>query len=157
MANKEEQISLSNLAPAPGARHRRKRLGIGEGSGSGKTCGKGTKGQKMRSGYNSKVGFEGGQMPLQRRLPKVGFVSRKKTLGENVFAVVNLASLEALDVSGPITLEVMREKGLLRSARSRVKVLGGGTLKKSVVVEAHAVSASAKLAIEGAGGQVKLV
>ena len=150
-------MNLSNLKPAEGSTKTRKRIGRGAGSGLGGTSTRGHKGAKSRSGYSKKIGFEGGQMPLQRRLPKVGFVSRKKTLGENVFSVVNLASLEALEVSGPITLEVLKEKGLLRSARSRVKVLGGGTLKKSVVVEAHAVSASAKSAIESAGGQVKLV
>lgn len=152
-----KELTLSTLQPAHGSRHRRKRLGIGEGSGSGKTCGKGTKGQKMRSGYSWKRGFEGGQMPLQRRLPKIGFTSRKKTRGDNVFSVVNLDNLEALEVSGPITVQALCDAGLVRSDRQQVKILGSGTLKKKVVVEAHAVSAAAKQAIEKAGGEVRLV
>ena len=149
--------NLSALAPAPGSRPKRKRKGMGEGSGNGKTAGKGGKGQSMRSGYSLPRGFEGGQMPLHRRLPKVGFTSRKKLAGDNVFTVISLAQLEALSVDGEITLSVLREAGLLRSLKNKVKILANGALKKKVVVEAHAASAAAKTAIESAGGEVKIV
>lgn len=149
--------NLSSLAPNRGARKRRKRLGIGEGSGQGKTCGKGQKGQKSRSGASIPAGFEGGQMPLHRRLPKVGFISRKRVKGENVFSLVSLARLEALEVSGELTLDVLKEKGLVRSNGRKVKLLGGGELKKKIVVEAHAASKSAIAAVEAAGGEVRII
>ena len=153
------QVNLSVLAPRPGARKVRKRLGIGEGSGNGKTCGKGQKGQTSRSGFRLGAGFEGGQMPIHRRLPKVGFTSRKKTLGINDFQVISVDALQKYveqGATGELSLAAMREAGLVRKS-SRLKILGGGSVSKKLVVEAHAVSASAKAAIEGAGGEVKIV
>lgn len=151
-----EGTTLSNLAPNPGARRRRKRLGIGEGSGNGKTCGKGQKGQRMRSGFSLPPGFEGGQMPIHRRLPKVGFTSRKKTLGVNTFSTIALAKVAELDMD-EVTVEKLREKGLLRSRATRVKILGGSSISKKISVQVHAVTASARAAIEGAGGKVLLI
>ncbi len=153
----EEVIGLSSLSPNAGARKRRKRLGIGEGSGSGKTCGKGQKGQKSRSGASIPAGFEGGQMPLHRRLPKIGFTSRKKLRGDNVYSLVNLDSLEALEVKGDITLDVLKEKGLVRSKGRKVKILAGGAVNKKLVVEAHAASKAAVAALEAAGGEVRII
>lgn len=160
----QPQLDASSLAPRPGATHRRKRLGIGEGSGNGKTCGKGQKGQRSRSGFGLPAGFEGGQMPIYRRLPKVGFISRKKTLGVNEFQVVGLDTLAALATEGgagaELTLEVLRKSGLVRKS-SRLKILAGAKedakLSVKLNVEAHAFSASAKKAIEQAGGVAKLV
>ena len=154
-----KEVTLSMLAPRPGARKTRKRLGIGEGSGNGKTCGHGQKGQRSRSGYSQKMGFEGGQMPLHRRLPKVGFTSRKKVFGVNRFQVVDVDSLfELLEQSSAkeLTIADLHGSGLVRD-KSRVKILAGGEVKKKLVVEAHAVSASAKAAIEAAGGEVRIV
>jgi large subunit ribosomal protein L15 len=153
-----QPVNLSMLAPRPGARKKRKRLGIGEGSGNGKTCGKGQKGQTSRSGFGLSAGFEGGQMPIHRRLPKVGFTSRKKILGVNDFQVINLSTLQQLIDQGvsELTLQTLRDFGLAR-AKTRVKILGGIELKKKLTVEAHAVSASAKAAIEAAGGEVRLL
>lgn len=158
-ASPTEVLDLSKLSHRPGARKVRKRLGIGEGSGNGKTCGKGQKGQTSRSGFGLPAGFEGGQMPLYRRLPKVGFTSRKRVLGVNEFQVIgtdDLARLQESGEKGELTLEVLRKSGLARAKR-RVKILGGAELKQKVVVEAHAVSASAKAAIEKAGGEVRIV
>jgi len=158
-AKSVEELGLSKLAPRPGARKVRKRLGIGEGSGNGKTSGKGQKGQTSRSGFGLPGGFEGGQMPLYRRLPKVGFTSRKRVLGVNEFQVIGLDALQRLQEAGEkgeLTLEVLRKSGLARAKR-RVKILGGAELKQKVVVEAHAVSASARQAIEKAGGEVRIV
>jgi len=152
----EHLPSLSNLSPAPGSRHRRKRRGIGEGSGLGKTCGRGQKGQKARSGGSIPRGFEGGQMPIHRRLPKRGFTSRKRVRKQNVFQTVALERLLALG-SEEITLDMMADNGLLRAGKQRVKILGSVQVDKKLSVEAHAVSQSARAAIEGAGGEVKLV
>jgi len=150
-------LNISQLAPAKGSRHRRKRLGIGEGSGNGKTCGKGQKGQTSRSGYSQKLGFEGGQMPLQRRLPKRGFVSRKRTMGTNVYDLVSIKSITELTVEGDLTIEALKSAGLVNRASQRVKILGGDVVSKKIVVEAHAISKSAKEAIEKAGGEVRLL
>ncbi len=152
-----EVVSLSTLSPVPGSKRSRKRVGVGEGSGHGKTCGKGQKGQRSRSGFSLPAGFEGGQMPIHRRLPKRGFVSRKKTLGKNVFSLVPIKLLQELAVEGEITLEVLRTNGIVRSKNALVKILGGSELTKKIVVEAHAASKSARAAIEGAGGEVKIL
>lgn len=158
-AKSVEGLGLAKLAPRPGARKVRKRLGIGEGSGNGKTSGKGQKGQTSRSGFGLPGGFEGGQMPLYRRLPKVGFTSRKRVLGVNEYQVIGVDALTRLQEAGEkgdLTLAVLRKSGLARAKR-RVKILGGAELKHKLVVEAHAVSASARTAIEKAGGEVKIV
>jgi len=149
--------NLQTLAPAAGSRHRRKRLGIGEGSGSGKTSGRGTKGYGARSGWKQKPGFEGGQMPLHRRLPKFGFTSRKKVLGENVFTPVQLQRIVDSGLDGTITLDTLLEAGITRTKGEKVKLLSGIPLSKKFVIEAHAVSASALKAIQDAGGDVKIV
>lgn len=151
-------LGLSTLAPARGATHARKRVGRGEGSGHGKTSGKGNKGQKARSGPPSFIGFEGGQMPLQRRLPKVGFTSRKKVTGENVYRVVSLAKIDELGAAGgTISFEQFIDAGIVRHKRQLLKVLGGGELKRKVIVEAHAFSQTAKEAIEKAGGEARII
>lgn len=152
----QKELSLSSLAPNKGARKRRKRLGIGEGSGSGKTSGKGTKGQNARVGCKRVPGFEGGQMPLHRRLPKFGFTSRKKVSGVNVYSPLSIDRLVALNAE-EITIELLRANGII-SKNTKVKILASKTeLSKKIVVEAHAVSASARETIEKAGGQIKLV
>ena len=146
-------MDLSNLKPAEGAVNRDgKRLGRGQGSGKGGTAARGHKGAKSRSGYSKKIGFEGGQMPLQRRVPKFGFknVNRKEYQG------VNLDKLQALvddkKVKGDITFDVLVENRLVRK-NEMVKILGGGELKAKLKVSAHKFSASAKAAIEAAGGE----
>lgn len=154
--SEEKTVGLSSLAPARGSRHRRKRVGFGESSGLGKTCGKGNKGARARAGFKSKPGFEGGQMPLHRRLPKVGFTSRKKVSGENVYTVISLDRLSSLS-GDSFSLADLRTNGVLRQESSKVKILGGGAVTRKITVEAHAVSASARSAIEAAGGEVRLI
>lgn len=156
-AQEKKTLSLSTLSPARGSRQKPKRLGKGDGSGLGKTCGKGQKGQKSRSGASIPAGFEGGQMPLHRRLPKIGFTSRKRVRGENIYTVISLEKLLSLGNEGEVTIEVLTNAGLVRSGSKRVKILGGCACDKKLVVEAHAISASARAAIEGAGGEVRLV
>jgi large subunit ribosomal protein L15 len=142
-------MRLNELKPRPGAKHRVKRLGCGESSGHGKTSGKGHKGQKARSGGSIRLGFEGGQMPLIRRLPKRGF-------GNGAFranyAIINLADLERFDADAHVTEEALREKGLLKGSVDGVKVLGRGELTKKLTVEADKFSESARQKIEQAGG-----
>jgi large subunit ribosomal protein L15 len=146
-------LSLSNLKPKPGSRKKRKRIGRGEGSGSGKTSGKGQKGQKARSGGAPHPWFEGGQMPLQRRVPKRGF----HNLFKKMFDVVNVEALQKAAGTQPITPEVMREKGWIRTGDKAVKVLGNGELKKAITVHAHHFSQTAKDKIEKAGGQAIVI
>jgi len=149
-------MNLHSLKPAEGSVHREgKRLGRGEGSGKGGTAARGHKGAKSRSGYSSKIGFEGGQMPLQRRVPKFGFtnINRKEYKG------INLDTLQALVEKRnvkEITLEVLHENGLT-AKNDLVKILGRGELKASLKVSANGFSASAKAAIEAAGGSVEIV
>jgi large subunit ribosomal protein L15 len=142
-------MRLNELKPRPGAKHRVKRLGCGESSGHGKTSGKGHKGQKARSGGSIRLGFEGGQMPLIRRLPKRGF-------GNGAFratyAIINLADLEKFDADTRVTEQVLREKGLLKGSVDGVKILGRGELTKKLTVEANKFSESARQKIERAGG-----
>lgn len=157
-------IELDKLKPNKGSRKAPKRLGMGEGSGNGKTAGKGHKGHKARSGYRSKPGFEGGQMPLYRRLPKIGFTSRKKLLGKNVFSLVSITVLESLGET-EITPEVLREKGVIGKYPEKVKVLGAKSdlegkvtpFKAKLKVSANAISVSAREAIERAGGEVSIL
>ncbi|MBX3025336.1 50S ribosomal protein L15 [bacterium] len=146
-------MDLSNLSPAKGARSARKRLGRGPGSGLGKTSGKGHKGRKARSGGNTHPSFEGGQMPLQRRLPKRGFHNPFR----EAYTIVNLAKLEATFESGAVVdPEVLAARGLVRR-KQKVKVLGQGTLSKALTVKAHAFSESAKAAIGSAGGNAEVI
>ena len=153
-----KSLSLSTLAPKKGSRKKKRRVGIGEGSGNGKTCGRGQKGQKSRSGGSVPRGFEGGQMPIHRRLPKIGFTSRKKTLGVNKFRTMPVERLALLeDVDGVISIDIFASHGLIRPNKDKIKILGGGELSKKLVVEAHAFSESAKKAIEDAGGECRVI
>ena len=146
-------MRLHNLKPRPGAKHRVKRLGIGESSGHGKTSGKGHKGQKARSGGSIRLGFEGGQMPLIRRLPKRGF--NNAAFHKN-YAIVNLSDLAELSAGTVVNEEMLRESKMIRGNVVGLKVLGTGELKNALTIEAHKVSASARQKIEGAGGTVTL-
>lgn len=142
-------MRLNELKPRPGAKHRVKRLGCGESSGHGKTSGKGHKGQKARSGGSIRLGFEGGQMPLIRRLPKRGFGNGAF---KTTYAIINLVDLERFDADTHVTEEVLRDKGLLKGSVDGVKVLGRGELTKKLTVEADKFSESARQKIEQAGG-----
>ena len=147
-------IRLHNSKPRPGARHRVKRLGCGESSGHGKTSGKGHKGQKARSGGSIRLGFEGGQMPLIRRLPKRGFNNAQFKIS---YAPVNIESLEKLSISGVIDEKVLRKEGLVNGTWHGVKVLGDGALTKALSLKVHAISGAAREKIEKAGGSIELV
>jgi len=156
----ESSFNLSNLSPSPRSKRPRKRLGLGEGSGHGKTCGKGNKGQRARSGYKSKPGFEGGQMPLHRRLPKVGFTSRKKVAGTNIFTLLTLEKIEQISDEAPngvISIEFLKGKGLIKASTPKVKILGKEGITKKVSIEVHAISEGARSAIEAAGGTVTIL
>jgi len=146
-------MRLDDLKPAAGSNKKRKRVGRGDGSGHGKTSCRGHKGQGSRSGGNTKPGFEGGQMPLQRRLPKRGF----HNIFRNEMAVVNLAQLDALAGAGEIAPETMSQYGLISGKNRQVKVLGEGNWTKPVTVRAHGFSASAREKIEAAGGRAELI
>jgi large subunit ribosomal protein L15 len=147
-------MRLHTLSPNPGAKHRRKRLGQGESSGKGKTSGKGHKGQKARSGGSVRLGFEGGQMPIIRRLPKRGF---NNTAFKNVFGIVNLDDLERKFADGASVNEAaLRESGLIRGKIDGVKVLGRGELSKKLALEVDLVTASAREKIEKAGGTISI-
>ena len=141
-------MKLSELEAVPGSRKNRKRIGRGIGSGTGKTSGRGQKGQKSRSGGNPHPWFEGGQMPLYRRLPKRGFTN----IFKKSFEIVNVSQLADVGVDGPITPEVLKEKGLVRKGEA-VKILGDGELTGKVTVHAHKFSQSAVLKIETPGGK----
>jgi large subunit ribosomal protein L15 len=144
-------LNLSDLRPNKGANTKKKRVGRGTGSGHGKTAGRGTKGQKARSGPGVRPGFEGGQLPIQKRLPyKRGFTNIFKARWE----VVNLDRLAKLDIDGPVTPEVLYERGAIRGLEFPVKILGNGEITKPMNVSAHAFSASARERIEAAGGTV---
>lgn len=145
-------MNLHTLKPRPGAKHRVKRLGCGESSGHGKTSGKGHKGQKARSGGSIRLGFEGGQMPLARRVPKRGF---NNAVFKTQYAIVNLADLDASFEAGATVDEAaLRGAGLIRGSFDGVKVLGNGELTKSLTITADKVSASAREKIEKAGGVI---
>jgi len=145
-------IDLSSLSPAPGSTHSRKRVGRGTSSGNGKTAGRGQKGQKSRAGGSPRVGFEGGQMPLSRRLPKRGF---KNIFAKN-FAVVNVKDLNMFDGSNPVDIVALRLAGLVRGQFDGVKILGNGDVNVKLNVIVDAVSASAREKIEKAGGSVEV-
>ena len=146
-------IRLHNMRTRPGSRHRVKRLGCGESSGHGKTSGKGHKGQKARSGGSIRLGFEGGQMPLIRRLPKRGF--NNAAFHKN-YAIVNLSDLSAFKEGTVVNEQLLRESNLIRGHGAGLKILGGGELKHGLTIEADKVSASAREKIEKAGGTVTL-
>src|SRR5437870_5492388 len=146
-------LRLHNLRPRPGARHRTKRLGCGESSGHGKTSGKGTKGQKARSGGSIRLGFEGGQMPLIRRLPKRGF---NNAAFHKRYAIVNLADLADFKTGTTVNEQLLRELKLVRGDFDGIKILGDGELKHGLTIEADKVSAGAREKIEKAGGTITL-
>jgi len=147
------EAKLSNLKPPRGSRHRRVRVGRGMGSKLGKTAGKGNKGQKSRRGYSRRVGFEGGQMPLHRRVPKRGF----HNLFRREFAIVNVGMLSVFAAGETVTPDLLRAHGLLRKAKGEVKVLGEGDLTVALTVQAHAFSRSAQEKITQAGGKFEIL
>lgn len=146
-------MNLHELSPAEGSKKSSKRIGRGHGSGWGKTAGKGHKGQKARSGGSIRPGFEGGQMPLQRRIPKRGF--------NNIFAkkivAINVSALNAFDDGAEVTAEALIEKGIVKNSHDGIKVLGNGNVTKKLTVKVAAFSESAKQKIEAAGGKAEVV
>jgi large subunit ribosomal protein L15 len=146
-------MRLHNLRPRPGSRHRVKRLGCGESSGHGKTSGKGHKGQKARSGGSIRLGFEGGQMPLIRRLPKRGF---NNAAFHKRYAIVNLDDLNEFEAGSVVNEQVLRKSNLVRGHFVGIKILGDGELKHGLTVEADKVSAAAREKIEKSGGTITL-
>lgn len=147
-------MSLTGLKPAKGAKHAKKRVGRGQGSGNGKTAGRGHKGAKSRSGWRMKRGFEGGQMPLHRRMPKRGFHNPFR----EEFAVVNLDTIaEVFDAGSEVTPELLAERGLIGGARKKVKVLGRGDLAQKLTVRAHKFSGTAEEKIKSAGGTAEVL
>ncbi len=146
-------MNLSNLKPRPGATHRVKRVGCGESSGHGKTSGKGHKGQKARSGGSIRLGFEGGQMPLIRRVPKRGF---NNAVFKKEWAIVNLESLNRFENGATVDEKALLDAGLIKRPFDGVKILAGGELAKKLTVVANKASAASKEAIEKAGGTVTL-
>ncbi|MBN2366793.1 MAG: 50S ribosomal protein L15 [Calditrichaeota bacterium] len=146
-------MDLGSLKKVKGANTTRKRVGRGEGSGLGVTAGRGNKGQHSRSGSKRRAWFEGGQMPLQRRLPKFGFTQH----GRKVYQIVNLKDLERLEKTEEITPKVLAEAGLIKHADRPVKLLGDGQIEKKVTIQVHAVSKTAKETVEKQGGSVTLL
>ncbi|MES9861840.1 MAG: 50S ribosomal protein L15 [Candidatus Thiodiazotropha sp. LLP2] len=143
-------MKLNTLQPAPGSKTTRKRVGRGIGSGLGKTCGRGHKGQKSRSGGFHKVGFEGGQMPLQRRLPKIGFTSRVSI----VTAQVRLSELAKID-GDVIDLDALKKANVIRRSMKRAKIFASGNIDRAVTVKGLSLTKGAKAAVEAAGGKVE--
>ncbi|MFQ5902114.1 MAG: 50S ribosomal protein L15 [Candidatus Binatia bacterium] len=146
-------MDLSNLRPASGSKRKMKRVGRGDGSGHGKTSCRGHKGQGARAGGGTRPGFEGGQMPLNRRVPKRGFHNPFRTTS----AVVNLGQLEIFASGSEVTPELLLERGLVRVKGERIKVLGDGSLSKRLTVKAHGFSSKAKERIEALGGKAELI
>ena len=143
---------LSELRPAKGATKKPKRIGRGPGSGHGKTACRGEKGQKSRSGFHQNPGFEGGQMPLQRRIPKRGFTN----IFKKSFQLVNVGHLAQFESGSEVNAKVLKKKGLIRSEKELIKVLGTGALERPITVVADAFSGKAKQIIEGAGGRAEV-
>jgi len=147
-------LSLNSLRPAKGSTHKKKRVGRGPGSGLGKTAGRGEKGQKSRSGYSSKIGFEGGQMPLHRRLPKRGFTN----IFKKQWLEVSLEALErGFDADAEITPDLLHRRGIIKKAKHDIVVLGNGEVTKALKVSAHRFTKSAREKIEKAGGSVTVI
>lgn len=147
-------MKLNSIYPNDGATKTRKRVGRGPGSGLGKTSGRGEKGQKARAGYSRKAGFEGGQLPLYRRIPKRGF---SNALFKKEYAVINLSDLNKFDNGATVSPEILKEMGILKNQLAGVKVLGNGTLEKKLVVKAHKFSNVAKEQIEKLGGKAEVI
>ena len=146
-------MKLHELSPAPGSVREVKRIGRGHGSGQGKTAGKGHKGQKARAGRGMRPGFEGGQMPLQRRVPKRGF----NNIFATRYAIVNLAALNKFENGAVVDTEALKAAGLVKNSYDGVKILGNGALEKNLTVKAAAFSESAKAKIEAAGGKAEVI
>src|SRR5713101_3388809 len=147
-------ISLNSLRPAKGSTHKKKRVGRGPGSGLGKTAGRGEKGQKSRSGYSRKIGFEGGQMPLHRRLPKRGFTN----IFKKRWLEVSLAALDRhFNADEEITPELLHSRGIIKKAKHDVVVLGNGEVSKALRISAHRFTKSAREKIEKAGGAATVI
>lgn len=146
-------MNLHELKYNEGARRGTKRLGRGQGSGQGKTAGKGHKGQNARSGGGVAIGFEGGQTPIYKRIPKRGFTNFTR----KVYAVVNLETLNRFEDGAVVTPELLKETGIVKKMLDGVKVLGNGSLEKKLTVKCHKISQSAKAAIEKAGGTVEVI
>ncbi len=146
-------MGLHNLKPAKGSTHSRKRVGRGPGSGLGKTSGRGEKGQKSRSGFSHKDGFEGGQMPLHRRVPKRGFHNRSR----KEYTEVNLGRLEIFDTGTIVTPDVLLKRGMIKKMRDGVKVLAKGDVTKALTVRAHKFSAKAQERIAALGGKAEIL
>ena len=147
-------MRLHNLKPRPGSKHRRKRLGQGESSGRGKTAGRGGKGQTARSGSSIRIGFEGGQMPLMRRIPKRGFNNAQFT---TAYSPVNVGDLNQFDDGARVDETALRTVGLANGPKLGIKILGTGELTKKLTVIVSAISASAKTKIEAKGGSVEII
>lgn len=146
-------MKLHELAPSKGAKHKRKRIGRGPGSGHGKTATKGHKGLKARSGGGKRPGFEGGQMPLVRRIPKYGFVNQFRT----EYTIVNLKSLADLETTEAITPQLLMNVGLVRRKGQLIKILAQGEVTRPLVVQAHKFSKSAEAKIQAAGGRAEVI
>ncbi len=147
-------LGLNNIKPAPGSTHKKKRVGRGPGSGLGKTAGRGNKGQKSRSGYSSRPGFEGGQMPLQRRLPTRGFTN----IFKKQWIEISLAKIEQnFNAGDEITPEVLHERGLIKKAKHDLVILGNGDISKGLNISAHRFTKAAKEKIEKAGGSATVI
>jgi large subunit ribosomal protein L15 len=147
-------MRLHDLKPRPGAKHRKKRLGQGESSGRGKTSGRGGKGQSARSGSSIRIGFEGGQMPLIRRIPKRGFNNKRFKIA---YLPVNLTELNAFEAGSVVDVAALQKAGLANGTYDGIKILARGELKQKLTVRAHAFSAAAKTAIEALGGTAEVV
>jgi large subunit ribosomal protein L15 len=146
-------MKLHELKPAEGSRKERKRVGRGIGSGTGKTAGKGHKGQYARSGGGVRLGFEGGQTPLFRRLPKRGFTN----INRKEYAIVNLDALNRFEDGAEVTPELLIETGIVSNEKAGIKILANGKVEKKLTVKAHKFSSAAKEAIEAAGGQTEVI
>ncbi|CAK21981.1 50S ribosomal protein L15 [Listeria welshimeri] len=146
-------MKLHELKPSEGSRKERNRVGRGTGSGNGKTSGRGHKGQKARSGGGVRLGFEGGQLPLFRRIPKRGFTN----INRKEFAIVNLDVLNRFEDGTEVTPELLIESGIIRNEKSGIKILSDGNIEKKLTVKANKFSAAAKEAIEAAGGKTEVI
>ncbi len=146
-------MKLNELKPAEGARKKKRRVGRGPGSGSGKTCGRGHGGQKSRSGGSIPAWFEGGQMPLSRRLPMKGFTNPTR----KVYEVVNVCDLERSGLEGEVTVDVLRASGVVAGSRKPIKVLANGEITRTITLKVNAISAKAREKVEAAGGTIELI
>ena len=147
-------MKLNNISYTEGSKKKRNRVGRGTSSGSGKTSGKGHKGQKARSGYSRKAGFEGGQLPLFKRLPKRGFSNYEFKIK---YAVINVEDLNVFEESVEVTPEILKDSGMIKNQLDGIKILGNGTLDKKLIVKAHSFTKTAKEKIEAKGGKVEVI